>query len=68
MEDCMTKNGFYVIPKVEPTLPNPIEKHTAESRWQYCNCKTCQSKRIFLDALPGQKIDYNTFRHRGENY
>jgi hypothetical protein len=64
----MTNRVFYTIEKVELPLPNPLEKHTANSKWQYCNCETCQRKRMFLDSLPGQKIDYNTFRHKGENY
>ena len=46
----------------------PLEKHTAESKWQFCNCKTCQDKRRFLDGLPGERIDYATFRHRDEKY
>jgi hypothetical protein len=46
----------------------PFEKHVAESRWQYCCCQSCQDKRFFLDSLPGPPIDYNTLRHKGENY
>ena len=64
----MTNQTVGFIPKVELELPLPVEKHTGTSRWQYCNCETCQRKRMFLDSLPGQKIDYKTFRHRGENY
>jgi hypothetical protein len=59
---------FYILEKVEQTLPNPLEKHTADSKWQFCNCGTCQRKRLALNALPGKKIDYATFRHVGENY
>ena len=58
--------GF--ILKIEQPLPNPLEKHTAESRWQFCNCETCQRKRVTLDSMPGEKINYATFRHKGENY
>ncbi len=46
----------------------PMEKHTADSKWQFCNCKSCQDKRYFLDSLPGPKIDFATFRHRDEKY
>jgi hypothetical protein len=46
----------------------PLEKHVAESKWQYCMCRSCQYKRNYLDSLPGKKIDYNTFRNRDENY
>lgn len=62
------RDTFDVLEKVEQTLPNPLEKHTADSKWQYCNCETCQRKRLTLDALPGKKIDYATFRHVGEKY
>lgn len=46
----------------------PFEKHTAESRWQFCNCLTCQNKRILLDSLPGPKIDFTKFRLKDEDY
>jgi hypothetical protein len=45
-----------------------IEKHTADSKWQFCCCRTCQEKRKKLDAMPGVKIDYSTFRLKDENY
>lgn len=59
---------FYTIEKVEPALPKPLEKHTADSKWQFCNCGTCQRMRMFIDALPGKPIDYATYRHRDEKY
>jgi len=46
----------------------PFEKHTAESKWQFCNCQSCQDKRFFLDHAPGAPIDYSTFRLKGEHY
>ena len=46
----------------------PIEKHTAESKWQFCNCETCQEKRFKLDNLPGKAINYKTFRLKDEDY
>ena len=46
----------------------PLEKHTADSKWQFCNCKSCQEKRFMLDSLPGPKIDYTTFRLKDERY
>ena len=49
-------------------LPNPLEKHVAESKWQFCNCRTCQEKRIKLQSLPGEKIDFSTFRLKDERY
>jgi hypothetical protein len=57
-----------VMPEVEEVLPNAIELHVADSKWQFCNCCTCQRKRKFLDGLPGAKIDYNIFRLAGERY
>jgi hypothetical protein len=57
---------------LEPRVPGleykPLEKHMAESKWQFCNCQTCQEKRFKLDSMPGKKIDYSTFRLPGENY
>lgn len=40
----------------------PFTKHVAESRWQTCNCQSCQDKRITLDAMPGEKIDWSKFQ------
>lgn len=54
--------------KHEPSLPNPLEPHRAESKWQFCNCGTCQRKRQTIDALPGQKLNYSTYRHKDEKY
>lgn len=54
--------------KQNPTLPKPLEQHTAESKWQFCNCETCQRKRQTIDALPGQKLNYSTYRHKDEKY
>lgn len=55
-----------------PTLPGmeykPIEEHTADSKWQFCNCQTCQEKRFRLDCMPGPKINYAKFRLKDENY
>jgi hypothetical protein len=46
----------------------PFEKHVAESKWQFCCCKSCQEKRARLDAMPGPKIDFATFRNKDEKY
>jgi len=62
----MTKGEIGYFPPVP--VPNPLEKHTADSKWQFCNCETCQRKRMYLDSLPGPKIDYATFRHKDERY
>jgi len=45
----------------------PFEIHTADSVWQFCNCKSCQTKRKTLDSLPGAPIDYATFRLPARN-
>ncbi len=53
----------------DPTIDyKPIEKHTAESKWQFCNCQGCQEKRARLDRLPGPRVDFATFRNRDEKY
>jgi hypothetical protein len=54
----------------DPDLPYilPFEKHTADSKWQFCNCQSCQEIRFRLDSMPGPKIDYNTYRHKDEPY
>lgn len=60
---------FGVIARVEHEYELPIEKHTADSKWQYCKCKSCQDKRAFILAAPGGKnFDFNAFRHRDEKY
>jgi hypothetical protein len=46
----------------------PFDKHVAESKWQYCNCRSCQEHRHLLETLPGAKIDFNSFRLPGERY
>jgi hypothetical protein len=59
------KVGFIVKTEV---FKNEIDVHTADSKWQSCNCRTCQRKRTFLDGLPGAPFQYETFRHRDERY
>jgi len=46
----------------------PLEQHVGESKWQFCNCQTCQEKRFKLDSMPGPKIDYQVFRLKDERY
>jgi len=46
----------------------PFERHTCDSKWQFCNCQSCQDMRFFIDRQPGTKIDYATYRHRDERY
>jgi len=54
---------------VDPTIEyEPFEPHTADSKWQFCNCQSCQEKRVRLDRMPGPKIDYATFRNKDEKY
>jgi hypothetical protein len=60
--------GHVGIVMTEEEFELPIEKHTADSKWQFCKCKTCQRKRKYLDSLPGTPIDYATFRHKDERY
>lgn len=46
----------------------PLEKHTAESKWQFCNCKTCQDTRRRIEQAPGKDIDFKTYRRKDEKY
>jgi len=46
----------------------PFEPHVAESKWQFCNCLSCQNKRATIDALPGKPIDYTKYRRNDEKY
>ena len=52
----------------EETFPNPIEVHTAESRWQSCNCRSCQGKRALILSMPGKEIDFAKYRRSDERY
>jgi hypothetical protein len=55
------------LPKSEPDW-EPFEEHTADSKWQYCKCRSCQNKRFLLDSLPGPKINYDKLRLKDEDY
>lgn len=46
--------------------PNPLQEHLAESRWQSCDCLTCQTKRHTYDTLPGKKIDWERYRRSAD--
>jgi len=56
------------FPRVPGLEYKEINEHVAESKWQFCNCQTCQEKRFKLDSMPGPKIDYQTFRLKDERY
>jgi hypothetical protein len=60
--------SVYENPRIEGVEYQPLEKHVSESKWQFCNCQTCQEKRFKLDSMPGPKIDYQTFRLKDERY
>ena len=62
----MTTPERYVDPNRD--YHRPFEKHTADSKWQFCNCQSCQDIRFFIDAQPGTPIDYATYRHNDEKY
>jgi hypothetical protein len=63
----MDTKVFNVIARAAEEF-EPFEKHTADSKWQFCRCETCQRRRKFIDGLPGTPIDYATFRHKDEKY
>lgn len=56
------------IEKQGNTLPNPLEVHTADSKWQSCNCTSCQERRKLIDSCPGTPLDYKTYRKKDEKY
>jgi hypothetical protein len=56
-----------ILPRYEPEYL-PMEVHSADSKWQYCTCKSCQDKRFLLESLPGAKINFDTLRLTGERY
>ena len=60
--------GEFQYPKVQGLEYKPLEPHMAESKWQFCNCQSCQEKRFKFEILPGPKIDFQTFRLAGERY
>lgn len=57
---------MHVIDKSEQELPNPVTEHVAESRWQSCDCKTCQRKRLMLDGMPGKRFDWYRYRKNSD--
>lgn len=46
----------------------PLEEHTAESKWQFCNCRSCQEKRALILSMPGKEIDFAKYRRSDERY
>ncbi len=54
----------YFIRDIE--LPNPVEEHLGTSRWQTCNCQTCQEKRIKYDSMPGKQIDWERYKRSSD--
>lgn len=64
----MDRRVMEVGPKEWEPDPATIVEHTADSKWQYCMCRTCQQKRWKLDHLPGPPINYDTLRLPGERY
>lgn len=60
--------GVYENPRIQGMEYKELEPHVAESRWQFCNCQSCQEKRFRLVSMPGPKIDFQTFRLKDERY
>lgn len=56
------------VAKTGEPLPNPIEPHVAESKWQFCNCRSCQEKRALILSMPGKEIDFAKYRRSDERY
>jgi hypothetical protein len=65
MEEGMSRT----IGMIEPNDQlEPFEKHTADSKWQFCMCETCQRRRKLIDSAPGMPIDYSVHRKKDEKY
>jgi hypothetical protein len=45
-----------------------IEEHTADSKWQYCMCRSCQDRRETIEKIPGPPINWDTLRLKDERY
>ena len=54
--------------EIQESFPNPLEPHTADSVWQTCNCKSCQSKRALILKAPGKPLDFAKYRRSDERY
>jgi hypothetical protein len=52
--------------KVVVALPFPVKEHLATSRWQSCDCRTCQEKRLMLDSLPGKRWDWERYKQTSD--
>jgi len=53
---------------MEQNFIEPIEEHTADSKWQFCMCRSCQSKRALILSMPGKEIDFTKYRRPDERY
>ncbi len=60
----MGKGQISQLPTREPEF-KPLEEHRAESRWQFCNCRSCQEYRFLIESQPGSPIDFKTYRKEG---
>jgi len=63
----MTKGQIGHMPAREREY-KPLEVHTADSKWQFCCCKSCQDYRFLIDSQPGTPINYATYRKKDERY
>lgn len=61
--------GHVSMVMTEREYVRPFEKHTADSKWQFCNCERDQDHRFYLLARSDKPIDFSTFRlDRDEKY
>jgi hypothetical protein len=57
------------FPAIQGMEYKAIEEHVAESKWQFCNCQTCQEKRCRVErASPGTPFKFETYRRSDEKY
>ncbi len=60
--------GQVPVLSVQKREYKPLEVHTADSKWQFCCCKSCQDYRFLIESQPGSPINFKTYRHKDEPY
>jgi len=64
----MMERQIGMLPQREPDYIKPFQVHVAESKWQFCNCKSCQDYRFLIECQPGKPVDFKTYRKKDEKY
>lgn len=56
------------LPSQKRDYALPLDEHTADSKWQFCNCRSCQDYRFLIESQPGKQVDFSTYRKKDEKY